>query len=77
MCKVTKILLGQDHAHKGKESFHVKTKDSTFLVSCSTELENDEQMAVWPISVCNLTVYFIYFEGLSGYRNTCRVRVHV
>ena len=27
--KVTKILLVKDHARKGKESFHVKTKDST------------------------------------------------
>ena len=24
-----KILLVKDHARKGKESFHVKTKDST------------------------------------------------
>ena len=29
MSKVTKILLVKDHARKGKESFHVKTKDST------------------------------------------------
>ena len=27
--KVTKILLVKDHARKGKESFHVKIKDST------------------------------------------------
>ena len=27
--KVTKILLVKDHARKGKESFHVKTKDLT------------------------------------------------
>ena len=27
--KVTKILLVKDHARKGKESFHVKTKDNT------------------------------------------------
>ena len=26
---VTKILLVKDHARKGKELFHVKTKDST------------------------------------------------
>ena len=29
LSKVTKILLVKDHACKGKESFHVKTKDST------------------------------------------------
>ena len=27
--KVTKILLVKDHVRKGKESFHVKIKDST------------------------------------------------
>ena len=29
LSKVMKILLVKDHACKGKESFHVKTKDST------------------------------------------------
>ena len=29
LSKVTKILLVKDHTRKGKDSFHVKTKDST------------------------------------------------
>ena len=31
--------------------------------------------AVRPISVVNVSVYFTYFEGLTGYRNSHRVYV--
>ena len=41
--KVTKILLVKDHARKGKESFHVKTKDSTCATFAVCQFKEEEE----------------------------------
>ena len=44
LSKVTKILLVKDHARKGKESFHVKTKDSTCAAFCGRPVQLKKKM---------------------------------
>ena len=82
----TKILLVKDHARKGKEPIHVKIKVSTctkFVVGRLNWRRRRRRTRRWTNRwFCQflyviVAVYFTYFEGLSGYRNTRRLCVCV
>ena len=58
--EVMRILLVKAHACKGKESFHVKTKESTcanFVVAVSTE--DDEQRGLVVCHNCSSVFYIL------------------